>query len=144
MPTTQPVLPQASIAEAPVEGERQPKHQPARSEKKKKDDYAFPEGGCECSKCQNYNFKDRKNCHRCKKAKSSDDVDGKPEHMTVDASEKAAVKAKNRKQRQQKKESERGEDKGDWVCQQCFNHNYSFRAVCNRCQQTQADNTKQL
>lgn len=44
--------------------------------------FEFPEGGWECSKCQNYNFKGRKACFRCKKAKSDDDFEGKPEHMT--------------------------------------------------------------
>lgn len=64
--------------------------------------------------------------------------------MTVAAAEKAAVKAKNRKTRQAKKVAEGGEEaKGDWICNQCFNHNYSFRAVCNRCSMSQADNQMQ-
>ena len=46
-----------------------------------KSSFEFPEGGWECHKCQNYNFKGRKECYRCKKAKSSDDIEGKPEHM---------------------------------------------------------------
>jgi hypothetical protein len=106
-------------------------------------DYKFPDGGWECSKCQNYNFKGRKNCHRCKKSKSTDDNDGKPEHMLVEATQKAAVKAKNRKRRQQKNEAEGKEEKGDWVCQGCFNHNYSFRTTCNRCSMTQEANLQQ-
>lgn len=43
--------------------------------------FVFPDGGWECNKCQNYNFKGRKACFRCKKAKSTDDCEGKPEHM---------------------------------------------------------------
>lgn len=43
--------------------------------------FEFPDGGWECNKCQNYNFKGRKECYRCKKAKSSEDAEGKPEHM---------------------------------------------------------------
>lgn len=23
---------------------------------------------------------------------------------------------------------------GDWICQRCFNHNFSFRESCNMCQ----------
>lgn len=44
--------------------------------------FAFPEGGWECSKCQNYNFKGRDNCYRCKKEKSDEDYVGKPKHMS--------------------------------------------------------------
>ena len=55
--------------------------------------YCFPEGGWECGKCQNYNFKGRKECFRCKKGKDSDDYEGKPQHMFLPANEKAAIKA---------------------------------------------------
>lgn len=47
----------------------------------KKKSFDFPEGGWECSKCQNYNFKGRKECFRCKKSKDQEDYEGKPEHM---------------------------------------------------------------
>jgi hypothetical protein len=43
--------------------------------------FDFPDGGWECSKCQNYNFKGRKECFRCKKGKDQEDHEGKPEHM---------------------------------------------------------------
>jgi len=55
-------------------------------------DFEFPDGGWECSKCQNYNFKGRKSCNRCKKSKSNEDNDGKPEHMFKAAEEKAVLK----------------------------------------------------
>ena len=33
---------------------------------------------------------------------------------------------------------------GDWVCNLCNNHNYSFREICNSCKtQTKLDNIKQ-
>ena len=33
---------------------------------------------------------------------------------------------------------------GDWICNRCHNHNYSFRSVCNSCKtQTKADNLLQ-
>lgn len=51
-------------------------------EKDKKPQFNFPDGGWECNKCQNYNFKGRKECYRCKKAKTDLDVEGKPEHMS--------------------------------------------------------------
>ena len=141
MPSTQPVLSQASVTEAPafpdfgLEVERQPKHEPAQ---KKSESYVFPEGGWVCSKCDNYNFKNKKICHRCKKAKSSEDVDGKPEHMSAAASEKAIAKANNRKKKLQKKYAERVEEKADSVCQQCFNHSYS--CICHM---SQADTQRQ-
>ena len=46
-----------------------------------KQSFDFPDGGWECNKCQNYNFKGRKSCFRCKKSKNAEDCDGKPEHM---------------------------------------------------------------
>ena len=34
---------------------------------------------------------------------------------------------------------------GDWICNICNNHNYSFRALCNRCNtQTKENNLKQM
>ena len=49
--------------------------------KKGKGAFEFPDGGWECSKCQNYNFKGRKECNRCKKARSKQDLTGKPLHL---------------------------------------------------------------
>ena len=43
--------------------------------------FEFPDGGWECSKCQNYNFKGRKECNRCKKARTTKDLSGKPAHL---------------------------------------------------------------
>ena len=82
--------------------------------KESKNCFEFPEGGWECNKCKNYNFKGRKECFRCKKQKSMDDVEGKPEHMLKPI-----------------KKSKRSEK--DWICPCCQNHNYSFRKVCNKC-----------
>lgn len=114
-----------------------PQQQPMRMGQ----DFKFPDGGWECSKCQNYNFKGRKNCHRCKKARADDDVEGKPEHMNMPACEKAAMKLANKAQKRltrlrktvQEMPNDVKEKGGDWVCQQCFNHNYSFRSHCNKC-----------
>ena len=46
---------------------------PFTSEKKEKESFLFPDGGWECSRCLNYNFKGRKECNRCKKIRSSVD-----------------------------------------------------------------------
>ena len=50
-------------------------------EEKTRCKYEFPDGGWECSMCNNYNFKGRRMCFRCKKVKSVNDVEGKPKHM---------------------------------------------------------------
>lgn len=74
-----------------------------------KKSFDFPEGGWECKKCQNYNFKGRKECFRCKKAKNDDDFDGKPEHMTLPAHEKALIKAAKSKANKQKKAAKKAQ-----------------------------------
>jgi hypothetical protein len=51
------------------------------SKKKPNGAFHFPDGGWECSTCQNYNFKGRMDCNRCKKLKSKNDTDGKPLHL---------------------------------------------------------------
>ena len=125
----------------------------------------FPDGGWECNKCQNYNFKGRKECFRCKKAKSSDDQEGKPEHMYKSKQQK---KNKNKKKglkndseedtacSNENSSSEHNSSRakavtvkkpaqervGDWTCQQCFNHNFSFRSTCNKCQLSQEESTR--
>lgn len=73
----------------------------------KKKQFDFPDGGWECSKCQNYNFKGRKECHRCKKAKDDEDQEGKPTHMFLPAEEKAALKAAKSKKSKNKNKKER-------------------------------------
>lgn len=65
--------------------------------------FDFPDGGWECSKCQNYNFKGRKECHRCKKPKTVKDTTGRPEHMFKPEQEKVALKAAKNKQKRMNK-----------------------------------------
>jgi hypothetical protein len=60
----------------------------------KKNDFKFTDGGWECSKCQNYNFKGRKECHRCKKSKTEEDSEGMPTHLTMFAPQRAELKKK--------------------------------------------------
>jgi hypothetical protein len=42
----------------------------SQKQKNKNYEYKFPEGGWECSRCHNYNFKGRKECRRCKKPRT--------------------------------------------------------------------------
>lgn len=85
----------------------------------KRGDFKFPEGGWECSKCQNYNFKGRKECHRCKKIKSDEDSEGMPAHMQQSALDKDLQRKAMQKVVPegspigQKKLTERV---GDWTC----------------------------
>ena len=137
--------------------------------------YEFPDGGWECSKCHNYNFKRRKDCNRCKKRKTSKDIDGKPCHILKAEDEGSLVKVdKGKKNKRVNKREARGSEKnkkepgqqtrkfksasnliqvkaqepkgaviqvqkvtpiraGDWICQRCNNHNFSFRHTCNMC-----------
>lgn len=44
----------------------------------------------------------------------------------------------------QKRGKDSGHRAGDWICNVCNNHNYSFREVCNSCKtQTKLDNLRQ-
>lgn len=77
---------QPNSAQTPSESQSTPGISPNEtgeksSLKKSKGNFEFPEGGWECSKCQNYNFKGRKECNRCKKPKTTKDTTGKPVHM---------------------------------------------------------------
>lgn len=75
-------------------------------EKKSSQEFAFPDGGWECSACCNYNFKGRKRCHRCTKTRIESEKAGKPEHMSLSEQERAVVKAtKNQKRMELKKQN---------------------------------------
>ncbi len=139
------------------EGEKGNTHQFKKNAEKKsngfkRDSFEFPEGGWECSKCQNYNFKGRKECFRCKKPKSTDDQDGKPEHMFREKNAQQAENTKQQKPEQPGKVSQATGGKGkkalertgDWTCQKCSNLNYSFRQVCNRCNLSQKESNEMV
>jgi hypothetical protein len=119
--------------------------------------FEFPEGGWECSKCQNYNFKGRKACFRCKKHKTEEDVEGKPDHMVNGASKQRKFRKNNndtvpeanayeysKDNRVHKYKAGNQERAGDWICQKCFNHNFSFREVCNMCYLSHNESNKML
>lgn len=118
-------------------------------EKKATKEFAFPDGGWECSSCCNYNFKGRKRCHRCNKTMNETDKVAKPEHMSLSEQERAALKAvKNLKKLELKKESlsnksfqaiNSSENEGQcaWNCARCSNKNFAFRDSCNKCGLTQ-------
>merc|ERR1711990_887458 len=80
--------------------ETNPSSSDEKSTKDTKRSFDFPDGGWECRQCQNYNFKGRKECFRCKKAKDEEDFEGKPEHML-----RADTKSNKKQKKTQKPKS---------------------------------------
>jgi hypothetical protein len=92
------------------------------SEKKKEGEYLvemFGRKGWICRLCNNFNYETRNKCNRC-------GITKKPKKL-IDFKQKIDQKVNN------KEGKERNNKKGDWVCINCRNLNYSFRAICNRC-----------
>jgi len=106
-----------------------------------KDNYLvemFGKKGWVCILCNNFNYETRVKCNRCgarKKPKRfvenkiekeieikevKDDKDEKDEKEIMETKDMKSKKEKHNK-------------KGDWICSNCKNLNYSFRTVCNRC-----------
>ena len=78
----------------------------------------FGRKGWICKLCNNFNYETRNKCNRCgimKKPKKITDLKPKKEQRVFND-----VKERNNK-------------KGDWICINCRNLNYSFRNFCNRC-----------
>jgi len=78
----------------------------------------FGRKGWICILCNNFNYETRTKCNRCGEVK-------KPKKI-VDLRTKYEPK-------EYKEIKERSNKKGDWVCMNCKNLNYSFRTACNRC-----------
>jgi hypothetical protein len=55
-------------------------------------EFTFPDGGWECSMCNNYNFQLRQNCFRCKKERDETDFAGKPKHIRKAENKRAKIK----------------------------------------------------
>ena len=105
--------------------------------KKSKGNFEFPEGGWECSKCQNYNFKGRKECNRCKKPKTTKDLTGKPSHLVKADSEKTPFKLHKDKKTMRLKalkiDTTKAEDKptsADTALESPFKFNKNLFALC--------------
>ena len=78
----------------------------------------FGRKGWICKLCNNFNYETRNKCNRCgitKKPKKIVDLKTKTEQKIFND-----IKERNNK-------------KGDWICINCRNLNYSFRTFCNRC-----------
>lgn len=70
--------------------------------------------------------------------------------MFLNDEERALMRANKNKEKKAKKNQTKVEKKsfsnevdeerpGDWCCNRCSNHNYSFRDVCNKCGLTFAE-----
>lgn len=84
----------------------------------------FGRKGWICKLCNNFNYETRGKCNRCgiiKKPKRIKDLKSKNENKDLNNNNIP----NNYKERNNKK--------GDWICINCRNLNYSFRTVCNRC-----------
>ena len=79
----------------------------------------FGRKGWICRLCNNFNYETRNKCNRC-------GITKKPKKL-IDFKKKIDQNVKNNE------EKERNNKKGDWICINCRNLNYSFRAICNRC-----------
>ena len=77
----------------------------------------FGRKGWICILCNNFNYETRVKCNRCGVMKNPKRIFEKK------------IKIDNKKNNFK----ERGSKKGDWICSNCKNLNYSFRAICNRC-----------
>ena len=77
----------------------------------------FGKKGWICILCNNFNYETRVKCNRCGVIK-------KP---------KCIMNKKIKNENKKNEFKERYNKKGDWICFNCKNLNYSFRTVCNRC-----------
>ena len=106
-----------------------------------KDNYLvemFGKKGWICILCNNFNYETRVKCNRCgarKKPKkfveSKSEKDLEIKEIKDDRDDKEDKEIMGTKDMKGKKEKHN--KKGDWVCSNCKNLNYSFRTVCNRC-----------
>ena len=78
-----------------------------------------------CRICNNFNFKSRNICNRCKAEKA-------PKTIEEINKEKEIKIEKNKKIKEEKIKEEKLK-KTDWFCPNCANINYGFRKYCNRC-----------
>ena len=77
----------------------------------------FGKKGWICILCNNFNYQTRVKCNRCGVIK-------KP---------KCIMNKKIKNENKNYDFKERCNKKGDWICSNCKNLNYSFRTICNRC-----------
>ena len=101
--------------------QKEVKKQKTKKKKKPTDEYTievFGRLGWICEYCINFNYKSRKKCNRCKKLKAAI----KKEKLLDENGINIINTLIN------------GNHKEDWNCSYCRNINYSFRTICNRCQ----------
>lgn len=90
-----------------------------------KEDYImelFGRRGWVCDQCQNFNYESRNKCNRCKIPKIAKKL------FLNKQDEQEILIVKNIEN------NCHIFPQSDWVCTYCFNLNYSFRQICNRCQ----------
>ena len=111
----------------------------------KEEDYIiemFGRVGWICEQCNNFNYDTRNKCNRCGIPKSPKKISKmKRKNELKRQEEQEKLKLQNQIKNQKNINTKIKERKGDWICAQCGNLNFSFRLVCNRCQlvKTQSD-----
>jgi DNA-directed RNA polymerase subunit M/transcription elongation factor TFIIS len=81
---------------------------------------------------------------RLNKAKKLKEAKALLEQQTGISSENSNAKELNVNELAQQLKKMTKERAGDWTCQRCGNHNFSFRYVCNKCQLTLEENDEML
>jgi hypothetical protein len=116
--------------------------------------------GWKCSSCENFNCKGRTECYKCEKARATEDGDvTKKERKQMRTKKPSKVNkviqqedgkfvgitrsdrvveftgeynhALDNRCKKRKTANNKKRDAGNWTCQGCFNHNFSFRQNCN-------------
>ena len=77
----------------------------------------FGKLGWICRLCNNFNFKTRNICNRCKALKTPKTIEEINMEKEIKKNQKKKIKEK----------------RTDWLCLNCQNINYFFRKICNRC-----------
>jgi len=106
-----------------------------------KDNYLvemFGKKGWICILCNNFNYETRVKCNRCgarKKPKRflENKIEKEMEIKEVKEDKDEKEETKTMEVKDMKGKKEKHNKKGDWICSNCKNLNYSFRTVCNRC-----------
>ena len=95
----------------------------------------FGRKGWICIFCNNFNYETRSKCNRCgimKRPKKI--IENKIKIEKEKPIEKKCEKSKEKEKVKEIKDlKDNNNKKGDWICSNCKNLNYSFRTVCNRC-----------
>lgn len=99
----------------------------------------FGRKGWICKLCHNFNYETRNKCNRCKVLKVPEIILGyktkKNHHMNNFNEQNIFSNNDNARENYHSTRDPKffNNKKNDWICTNCYNLNYAFRKVCNRC-----------